>query len=71
MNDKERQKEEGVFGYKIFFHRTQLLCGSKNEMFKLKLQLNEEKVNDYMWLTKSEMKGFLNSDYYKCINDIL
>lgn len=71
VNSKERREEENVFGYKIFFHRSQLLSESKNEMFKLKLKLNEENVSDYMWLTKSEMKEILNSDYWNCINDIL
>lgn len=71
VNNKERQEQEDVFGYKIFFHRTQLLSESKNEMFKLKLKFNEENVSDYMWLTKSEMKEVLNNDYWNCINDIL
>lgn len=47
----------------VFFFKAQWKDG--------KININPNKLEDYAWVTKEEMKDFVSKDFYKAIEPVL
>lgn len=47
----------------VFFFKAQLKGG--------KIKINPDKLEDYAWVTKEEMKEFVSKDFYKAVEPVL
>jgi large subunit ribosomal protein L46 len=60
---KEAQQHHNAPGAKIFFYKTAYSYGTPVP--------DQKEVVDYLWVTKSELKQYLEPNFYKYIQDVL
>ena len=54
---------EGFLGTNVFFFRAMYVEGN--------VQLNSNELSDFMWVTKSELKDYVDSSYFEAVKDVL
>jgi len=59
----EIQKKTQTYGAKVFFYYSFYLDGD--------ISIDGKEIVDYLWLTKPELKEYLNPDVYKLALDML
>lgn len=47
----------------VFFLKAQLLAG--------RVQLDDRELEDYLWLTKEEIRDYVSEDYYSAVEHTL
>lgn len=67
VGSKVSLKEQSTTNYfpiaQVFFFKAQWKGG--------KVKINSDKLEDYAWVTKGEMKEFVSKDFYKAIEPVL
>lgn len=58
-NYKHNTEKDSIFGSKVFFFKAQYVSGS--------VKLNLKELEQYVWVTKEEMKQYVSNDYYNAI----
>eukprot|EP00731_Ephydatia_muelleri_P020388 Em0013g115a len=53
----------GLIGSKVFFIKAQYLSGN--------VVVDNSELDDYVWVTKDEMKGYVSDEYYKKVAPVL